>query len=409
MVLMEAAEQVGGRARRAYYGGRLLDNGQHLFLGAYRETLALLERIGVGESQVFRRRPLQMCIRSRQRDIHLKLSHYPAPLHLVRGLQSMSGLTMGERLRAVRLGLALAGHHFTLKEDVSVAHWLERHHQSPALIHNIWEPLCLATLNTPIRDASAQVFLRILHDAFLRHREDSDLLIPRTGLSALLPDPATDYIQRHGGTVRLGCPVNGLEIEDNTLTGVTTPYGSERAEHVIMAVPSRECRRLTQPHVQLQAISDGLARLTAAPIYTVYLEYPRPVQLEAPLVGIVNDTSHWVFDHNRIHQRGLISVVLSGPGPHTELDNDTLIRKVADELAYFYPRWPPHDNSVLIREDQATFACRTGISAVRPQTATPLRGCWLAGDYIDTGYPATLEGAVLSGVRSAHQLMQSLH
>ena len=406
--LLEATGQIGGRARRVDHDGTPLDNGQHLFLGAFRETLALLQQVGVSEADVFERTPLQLCIRSSQRDIRVKLGNHPAPLHLVRGLQSLTGLSLGERLRAVGLGVSLAKHRFSIGEDMSVADWLGRHHQTPELIQGIWEPLCRATLNTPAHEASAEVFLRVLHDAFLRRREDSDLLVPRTDLSSILPDPAAAYIRGHGGSVEVDTQVTGLELDGNRVTGVCTAAGHIPADSIVVAVPSRICRRLLSPHPPFQPITDRLASLTSTPIYSIYLAFPRALALDAPFVGIINGTPYWIFDRTRQHQPNMIAVVISGHGPHSEMDDEALTRQVGERLARYYPHWPPADSRVVIRENDATFVCRTGINAMRPGNGTPVRGCWLAGDYTDTGYPATLEGAVKSGREAARRILEDL-
>jgi squalene-associated FAD-dependent desaturase len=407
--VMEAAGQVGGRARRIESPGRRLDCGQHLFLGAFRATLGLLRTIGVREDEVFERTPLQLCIRAPLRDIRVRLGEHPAPLHLIRGLQSLTGLSLGERLRAVGLGVALARQHAAVAEDVCVAEWLARHHQSPALIEGIWEPLCRATLNTPAREASTAVFLRVLHDAFLRRREDSDLLIPKTDLSTIVPDPAVAFVRAHGGSVELHTRVTGLQIAHGAIASLTTDHGTVPAERVIVAVPYDVSRTLLAPHPGLQAIAGLLSTLIATPICTVYLEFPRPVSLEAPFVGIVNGTPYWLFDRARQGQPATIAVVISGPGPHTGMNDADLSREVGAKLARFYPRWPVPEHGVVVHEPDATFACRTHINTYRPGNATPVKGCWLAGDYTNTGYPATLEGAVMSGVEAARLVMQCQH
>ena len=406
VVLLEAGGQAGGRARRVTRGDEVFDNGRHLFLGAFREILSLLDVIGVAEGDVFERTPLQLWIRSAQRDVYLALPDVPAPFHLVRGLQGVKGLSLGERLRAVRLGLSLAKHRFAVERDIGVSAWMERHHQSPALIHGIWNPFCLATLNTPAAEASAQVFLRVLHDAFLRSRKDSDLLMPKTDLGRLFPDPAVAYLEGRGGTLRLETEVTGLSIRGDAIEAVETPNGPQEAAQVILAVPYYRAADLLGAHAQFDAVSANLSRITATPITTVYLEYPAPVSLEVPFMGIVNDNPYWVFDGTRRGRPARITVVISGAGAHTQMDDEPLAGHIAATLARYCPKWPRPTGHTIMREARATFASRTGINALRPGCRTPVRGLWLAGDYTDTGYPSTLEGAVKSGVTAARRLIQ---
>lgn len=408
VTVLEAAAAPGGRARRVALDGLAVDSGQHLFLGAYRETLALLQRLGVPESRVFARTPLQLHIRSAQRAVKLSLARYPAPLHLVRGLQDISGLSLGEKLRAVRLGLSLARHRAAVHPDVNVDQWLRQRQQTASLIREIWEPFCLATLNTPAAEASTEVFLQVLHDAFLRSREDSDLLIPTANLSAIVPDPAAAYVAAHGGAVRLVTPVTGLVMAQDRVAAVDTARGRVSGARYIIALPFGPCRALLEPHAPFAELCARLARVTPMPICTVFMRYPRPIALEAPFVGIIDDPACWLFSRAHQGQPDIVAVVITGAGAHLDMQDAALVETVAAHLARYYPRWPASLGGAVVRDRQAAFACRTGVNAFRPGNRTPVPNCWLAGDFTATGYPATLEGAVASGVKAAREVLDSL-
>lgn len=405
VTLLESARQLGGRARCVRFEQQRVDNGQHIMIGAYRETLRLLEIIGVEESAVFLRRPLRLRMLAPGGGMRLSAARLPAPLHLAAGLLTAGGLPLRDKLRAIRFWQRLQRDGFVLERDISVADLLARHQQSRAIRTNLWEPLCLATLNTAPRDASAQVFIRVLQDAFTGSRRDSDLLIPRTDLGAILPEPALDFIERHGGRVMLGRRVTGLKLRDGRIAALELAEGELEAEHAILAVPHMICQRLLAPHAPLKPIADRLAELTTEPICTVYLQYPRDTRLPDDMAGLTGGTAQWVFDHAQRGQPGVMAVVISADGPHMDMDNTALARQVAAELARIFPHWPAPEGSLVIREKRATFACRVDSHRLRPAHATPVQGCWLAGDYTATELPATLEGAVRSGVQCARAVV----
>ncbi|MDZ7754513.1 MAG: hydroxysqualene dehydroxylase HpnE [Gammaproteobacteria bacterium] len=403
VTVLEAAAEVGGRARRLEVNGMPLDNGQHLLLGAYAHTLAMMETVGVDPAEAFLRLPLGLRVLERDGPVvALRAGPLPAPLHLAWGLATCEGLSIKERLGA--LGLAVRGFSRppTAARDCTVAQWLDG--QPPRVRRTLWEPMCLAALNTPVEQASAAVFLRVLADAFHHRRRDADLLIPRGDLGGLLPRPARAFIDAHGGQVLTGRRVTGLVQEAGRIAGVATSAGVLRARHVVVATAHHGAARLLAPLPGGAALAADLRRLGHQPICTVYLQYHPATRLGFPMVGLAGGIAQWVFDRAADGRRGLMAVVVSAAGPHMALDRDTLAARVQAELAHHFPAWPPPLWSRVIRERRATFACRAGEQDLRPPHRGPLPGLWLAGDYTRTPYPATLEGAVMSGLQCAREI-----
>jgi len=407
VTVLEAAKQLGGRARCVSFGLHRIDNGQHLMLGAYREMLVLMDTLGIAESDAFVRQPFHWLMSSRDgRRVRISSRKLPAPLHVAWGLLTAAGISSADRLKAIRLCASLARRLLSLSEDVSVLAFLVKQRQPQHLIRTLWEPICLSALNTPIHEASAQIFLTVLRHTFLEDRGYSDLLIARTDLGTTLPGPALDFIEQRGGTVRLGSRVTGLTVRDGRITGVELRDERLDADHVILAVPHTVCRRLLRPHAPLRAIADRLGKMSSEPICTVYLQYPHDTRLETAMVGMLDSTAQWIFDRRVCNQPGLMAVVISAGGPHMAMDNKALIERVAGELAQLNPHWAAVEDAMVIREKRATFACKVGVNALRPGPVTPMPGCWLAGDFVDTGYPATLEGAVRSGLKCARGILR---
>ena len=405
----ESARQIGGRARRVPFAQLTIDNGQQLLLGAYHDTLAILRIIGVDIEQVLLRQPLQLVSKNPLGNtVAVKAPFLPAPLHLFWSLLTAAGLSARERWHASRFGLNIKLGRLMRGQDISVSELLRQQQQPLVLCNALWNPLCLATLNTSPDEASAEVFLRVLTDAFLQQRQDSDLLYARTDLSNILPDPAVNYIEEHGGQVHLGQRVTALEIHNQQLTGVWCNDQLYPAKQVVLAIPPHAIRALLEPHADLTSLDTMLQQFDYEPICTVYLQYPESVRLPLPMLGLRDTIGQWAFDRRFCNQPGLIAVVISAHGKHMNLSNPELIRMISAELAQLFPAWPAPHSAQVIREKRATFACRVNINHYRPANQTGIAGLWLAGDFTATGYPATLEGAVRSGVQCARQIAQQM-
>ena len=431
VTLLESAKQLGGRARRVPFENQSrasgnhefhekaqaealssdkisVDNGQHLLLGAYDSTLSMLRTIGVSENSAFKREKLVLNVkRIGNRDVKMETGRLPAPLHVAWGLMFASGLSMNDKMKALKFCLALAKTDFTIPSDVSCLELFSQYHQTRNVVKAIWEPLCIAALNTPIETASAEVFLRTLREAFSYSRAESDLLLTRVDLGSVYPDRAMDYIEKHGGTVRLGQRVISLKIENDKLKGVKLQDGELEAQHVVLATPHYATRKLLASHSLFSDLTQRIDQLGTQPIVTVYLQYPEHVSLNAGMVGLDGSTAQWIFDRRIYGQAGLMAVVISSSGPHMDIDNEQLAAKIQQELAEFFPAWPAPEARMVIREKRATFDCTVNSNSNRPGIETELQGLWLTGDYINTGLPATLEGAVRSGKRCAQAIIKA--
>ena len=409
VTVLESARQLGGRARRVAFDELAVDNGQHVLLGAYHHTLDLLRRLGVAPEETLQRQVLDLFLqKSARQHYQLCLPHLLSPINLLVGLLGSKGFSLVDRWRAFQFGLRLFSNAMVSDEDTTVAELLSREKQTANNIQALWEPICLASLNTPIEEASAQVFIRVLHDSFCRSFRDADMIIPRVDLGHLLPDPAFEFIEQHGGFVHLGQRVTELQVEQRHITGVKSEDRKYDAGYVVLAVPPYACQSLLKPHSALHDIAYNMNGFGYHPICTIYLHYPTSVQTDRPIQGLMGATTQWIIDRRISGQPGLIAAIISGPGKHMQLDNEQLAALVQDELQQCFPHWPIANAVMVIREKRATFSCRAGINQLRPANRTPVRGLWLAGDYTHTGYPATIESAVISGQQTAHMIHQEV-
>ena len=404
VTLFESARQLGGRARGLAHQDTQLDNGQHLLLGCYRQTLRLIERVGGDIKQDFLRLPLQLDLHG---EFSLRAPRLPAPLHLLAALLNAQGISFGARMKAARFMLALRRSNFHLPRDMTVAELLARHGQDADLSFKLWEPLCIAALNTPIRKASAQVLLNVLRDALNQSRADSDMLLPRVDFTALFPQRAANYVEQRGGKVLISCGVeaiipkgDGIELVSAQACPEPGRRRTERFSHVICAAPPTVTAKLLRPISLLENTVAQIDGLEHQPIYTVYLQYPAHVTLPHPMLGLHRRFSQWLFDKGQIAgQHGLLAAVISAEGIHQELPQEQLAQRVIAELREEFGIAEPPQWFKVIAEKRATFCCAPNLQ--RPSQQTALPGLLLAGDYTAGDYPATLEGAVQSGLRCA--------
>jgi squalene-associated FAD-dependent desaturase len=398
--VFEASRHLGGRARRVEIEGMHLDNGQHILIGAYAETLRLMRAVGADPDRLFLRLPLEL----RMADgFHFRAAELPAPFHLVVGLLRSPGLRLRERYAALRLIAAHRRVGYRLAKDEPVASWLDRHRQPQRLCAALWHPLCTAALNTPPARASAQVFLNVLRDTIEGDRYASHLLLPRGDLGELFPLPASKFIQARGGAIHLGAAVRSIA---QTADGWQLNDLPDRYGQVILACAPQHTAALLGMLPGLAPLVESVERLAYEPIYTCYLQYPNAAALPSPMLGFSDGLAQWAFDRGVLSGHpGLIACVISGAGQHEDLSGPQLAAALHGELASAVLGLPEPLWSRVIAEKRATFSCVPGL--VRPGNRTPLDGLALAGDYTASDHPATLETAMRSGVDAAHAVMAS--
>jgi len=393
VTVFEASRSLGGRARRVSIDGVDLDNGQHVLIGAYRETLGLMRKVGADPGELLLRLPLEL----RYADgFHLCAPRLPYPLNLLFALLRAKGLDLAQSFSALRFMASLRACAFRVEPDCSVTRLLDDHRQSGALRAHLWEPLCVSALNTPVDSASAQVFVNVLRDGLTGAREASDLLIARTDLSRVFPEPAAEYVKAHGGAIEMGTPVRrvarvpgGFRLNDAQLFSC-----------VVIACGPHQAGPLL---VQLPELGDALSRIGAfsyEPIVTCYLQYPESVSLPAPMLGFSGRIAQWAFDRGQLGgPKGLLAAVISASGAHEELTKEELASHVGIELEAALGELPAPRWTRVITERRATFSCTPALA--RPGALTAAPDLMLAGDYVASEYPGTLEAAVRSGIAAA--------
>jgi squalene-associated FAD-dependent desaturase len=416
VTLFEAARTLGGRARGVEVRGRMLDNGQHILLGAYTDTLRLLRRVGVDHKTALLNLPLQMRYPPGSGGMDFLAPRLPAPLHLAVALLRAKGLATADKMALARFSSTARWMGWQLNVDCSVSELLERFDQTARLVQLMWRPLCLAALNTPPESASAKVFLAVLRDSLGAGRAASDMLLPRRDLHALFPGAAANFIEARAGAVRCGAKVTTLMRDGGSwrVDAAGTAVGGNSStlfDAVVLAVAPPAASTLLAG-LPLGDIQARLAGFDYQPITTCYLQYAPTLRLGLPFYALLDDPAHghwgqFVFDRGQLDgdQAGLCAVVVSASSAAAALDQAALAQAIGLQLAaqlkrpeLAAPAW-----AQVITEKRATFACTPGLQ--RLPTASGLPGLVLAGDYTESDYPATLETAVRSGAAAARSIL----
>jgi len=376
VTVFESGPVPGGRARRVSVQGNELDNGQHILVGAYTTLFSLMRQVGVAGDALLRI-PLELRY---AKEFAFRSLWLPAPFGLLLGLLLARGISFSERMGAVRFISFLKKRNFRLEKDIPVTQLLESHGQNGRIGHFLWRPLCVSALNTPAAMASANIFLAALRDTLNGEPEASDLLLPRVDLSRLFPEPAAEFVAKHGGEVRLRSPVQDLSSLQNDFTSVIVAVG---------------------PH-QLKSLLPDAPEHVYQPIYTCYLQYAEGAKLPFPMLGLADGLVQWVFDRGALlGEKGRLACVISAQGDHQQMSQDEIADRCHRELAQAFglqkPQW-----TRVIAEKRATIACTVDLKRMHFEKT----GVILAGDYTDPEYPPTLEAAVRSGVRAALEVTQ---
>lgn len=391
VTVFEAARTAGGRARRVDADdGLALDNGQHILIGAYSATLALMRELGVAPEAALLRTPLQLRFSDGG---GLALPRLPAPLDLAVGILGARGWSLRDKTSLLRTALAWRSARFQCEAHRSVADLCVG--LTPRVMQELIEPLCVSALNTPVAESSGQVFLRVLHDALFAERGGADLLLPRVDLGRLLPDAAGDWLVREGARLRLGQRAQALRTEASGWQ-----IDGERFDQVVLAGPPWEAARLVRgANIEAPAWVAAAEGLRYEAIATVYTQGATRA-LNAPMVALRNgpqSPAQFVFDRGQLGgPQGLLAFVVSANNTDREQLQLQVLAQAARQLGETSLR-------VLqtVVEKRATFACTPGLVRPPMQIAPGLLAC---GDYVEGPYPATLEGAIRSGCEAAFQL-----
>ena len=411
VLLFEQKPHLGGRAYSFVDSttGDTIDNGQHILIRGYAATMRLLETIGTTRLLRIQQSP-ELVFHHPQKGFRtFRLPALPSPLHVLAGVLGSNLFSARDRLHVLRAGLAIrrcVGEAERRIAELTVAEWLAAEGQSDEAVRSFWDPLAISIMNEHTNSASALLFVRALRTAFLEHRGNAALAVPTVGLSELYANPARDFLLRRGGTVRCSTRVAKLSAAGNKVTGVVLHDGSVvNAPAVILALPPTEARAVLPEQLASQDFLVANAEMPFSPIVSVHLWFRREI-MSQEVVGLIGRTVQWVFNRRRLApggaEGGHISATISAAHDVVGKTLEEIVELVMKDLrSAFGYQMPDPWHALVIREKRATFSATPAVEKTRPGQKTPMKNLFLCGDWTATGYPATIEGAVISGERCA--------
>ncbi|HEY2149745.1 MAG TPA: hydroxysqualene dehydroxylase HpnE [Vicinamibacterales bacterium] len=415
VLVLEARSRLGGRATAFpdRETGELVDNGQHILLGCYRDTFGFLEDIGAAANVRLQSQLAVTVIDRAGRRSRLSCPALPPPFHLLAGILDWEALSWRDRLSVLGMATPLKNARRELlgssvkaaSPGETVENWLIRNGQTPRLRELLWDPLAVAALNQPTDQAAAPPFARVLAEMFGPDPRAAAIALPTKPLHLMYAEPAREYIERHGGAVHTGIPAKVI-VDGEAVGGVRSEDQEWRSDRVISSVPWFALATLfDQPPAALAGVIARAGTMESSPIVTVNLWFDRPV-LDEPFIGLPGRAMQWVFDKRLLYggDASHLSLVSSGAAAIVARTNLELIAQARAEIFEALPeaRAARLVGATVVREPRATFSLAPGQPA-RPSAETAVRGFVLAGDWIETGLPATIESAVRSGHRAAER------
>ncbi len=414
VLVLEARGQLGGRATAFLdrESGEYVDNGQHVLMGCYHQTRRYLARVGASDAVQFQKRLAFTCVDTQGAVSRLDCPAWRPPLHLAGGLLRWRALSWRDRFAATRImgGLTSARRAVTHAEPLpvrpgeTVAAWLARHGQTPRLVEMLWEPLAIAALNQSAEQAQAESFVRVLGQIFSDDPFDAALGVPARPLHEVFGEPARAFIEAHGGQIKVDA-LSRVVVAGDRVGYVDTRGTSVRAATVILAVPWFGLAGVLRGSEQglLGDLVRREATRAASSIVSVNLWLERGA-IPSPFVGLPGRTFQWMFDKRWAFGEAAshFTLVASGADHVLRRTNEEIADLALAEARDALPglRQAKVSRVRVVREPNATFSLAAG-QPMRPGTRTAVQGLLLAGDWTDTGLPATIEGAVVSGHAAA--------
>jgi squalene-associated FAD-dependent desaturase len=412
VTLFESRTRLGGATWSAQRDGLWIDNGQHIFLRCCESYIAFLQRLGAMDLVTIQDRLEIPVLMPGRKTVVLRRSRLPAPFHLMGSLLRFTHLGLSDRLRIGRVALALRGLDLSdpALDAQSFGSWLAESGESDAAIARFWDLFIRATINLSPADASLALAVKVFQTGLLMDAGAGDIGISRVPLSQLHAEPAMRELQTLGATVHTRAPIDAIECGPQGQSMIRSRNGTFPFDAVIVAAPHDTAAQILPDEAKIDR--SALRALGTSPIVNLHVVYDRRVT-ELPFAAGVETPAQWIFD--RTASAGLesgqcLAVSLSAADTYTGISREELRREFEPALERLFPaaRAARITSFYVTSEPAATFRGAPGSAAMRPGAETGVRGITLAGAWTDTGWPATMEGAVRSGYRAARAALVSV-
>ena len=402
VTVLESSPKLGGRAYsfKDPESNSDIDNGQHILMGCYRETLSFLKLTGA-ENNFSYQKYLELSFLSEERIIYrLKADRFFYPFNLLLAVTGYNALTPGEKISFISFVIKLP---LISKRDLAnqnAGNWLRLNHQSFNSTRMFWEILCAAALNTSLDKASALLFHTVLLEIFFTGNRSSTIILPKKGLTESIIEPAENFIKKNNGIIIKSETVKKFIIKNGLIVSVQSQnFSIDDYDYVISAVPL----------FSLQKISGykdlGLkSELEYSAIVNVHI-WSEDILINQNFMGFLNSPLHWIFRKDNHY-----NIVISDADYLVDKTNTEIYNFVIMELSKFINFDPADIKSFkVVKEKRATFVPSGSALKQRPGTITNVKNLFLAGDWLDTGLPATIESAVKSGSMAAESILKRDH
>lgn len=415
VLLLEKKRLLGGRAFSFVdtESNEVIDNGQHLLMRCYQNTLDLLAKLKTDTHLLFQHSLEVDFLDDTGTYYRFKSSRHGSFLRLVIGFLKWRYLSLREKAQSCLAPLFFP---FMNLKNLTVGQWLKLSLQPQRMRDSFWAPLCYAALNEPPDKASATLFKKVLTEAFRGSGGRDGLIFPKAGLTDLTGERARQYLEERGGAVKTGCAVSRIQIQNNKVAEVKDIHGNKwTPKAVISALPPSALHKLLQK--QPEQVPPSLADLDqcrSTPILSIHLWLSRSIT-GRPFFTLIDSPIHWIFNRRQLwglpeKETQFLSLVVSGAYDWMSFSNEEIQAKVEQELSRFFADFDPKNITriKIIKEPEATLSSSPDMLKFRYGQKTEIENFFLAGDWTDTGLPATIESAVLSGKLAAQEALKTL-
>lgn len=404
VTLLEASPKLGGRSYSLFNQttNDYYDNGQHILMGCYEETIAFLKKINSLDKLTFQDSLKILFVNKGGSIQKLDAPKYFYPFNLLYGILKYEALTLKERLKVIDFFLDLMCCQSCDLKNKTVADWLKCKRQSENAVKSLWKIIVVGALNTTIHQASAELFSEVLKEIFLNGAKSASIVLPNVGLSQLYVEGSVEFIRSHNGKVITSERINKAVIAEDKIIKLISGgsvYGD--FDELIFAIPPYALSK-----IEFTNLSDGtpvelqIPTFQYSPIMNVHL-WLKENPFKEKFYGLIDSKIHWVFNHGK-H----ISLTTSAADYLVKLENEEILKQIYSELKIYFPLF--NTSSVfdfkIIKEKRATFIPNIESNRARENFTLPFKNLIIAGDWANTGLPSTIESAVLSGKLAAHKV-----
>lgn len=403
--LIESTPKLGGRTYSFINknNNSEIDNGQHILMGSYQNTLEYLKIIGSDKIPEYQNN-LEVNFQDKNGiQFSLKSPHSFYPLNLFQALLSYKAISLAERLKIIKFVFTIM---FNKRKDLkqkNLYQYLTEQNQTPAAINSLWELIAVSTMNTKLNEASAEAFVKLLSKMFLNGNKASTIVLPKVPLSRLFIDPAIKYIELRSAKCSVSESLKSISTSQNEIIKITTNKREiTDFDYLILAIPHHAYKNLKS---NTKILNDININMPTSPIITLHIWLKKEL-FEYKFMGLINSQIHWIF-RNKDHY----SIVISASDKYTELNNSEIFNLLILEISKYFPTFSNNDvlDYKIINEKKATIKCTIENEKIRGNINSPYNNLLFAGDWTNTDLPGTIEGAILSGKNAANIILAKNH